>query len=73
MVWAAALRGWPPAAVRLELAGHDQLQHVIAGTAWDDGAVWMVLAHGADRVVGGPEAPLPRRDRKRHRLPRSIS
>jgi SRSO17 transposase len=45
-----------PMAARLELPGHDQLQHFIASTAWDDGAVWTVLAHEADRLVGGPGA-----------------
>ncbi len=43
-------------AVRLELPGHDQLKHFIAGTAWDDSAVWTVLARKADRLVGGPDA-----------------
>ncbi len=45
-----------PMAARLELAGHDQLQHFIASTAWDDSAAWTVLAHEADRLVGGPGA-----------------
>ncbi len=45
-----------PMAARLELAGHDQLQHFIASTAWDDSAAWTVLAHEADRLVGGPNA-----------------
>ena len=63
-VWAAALpsrsvRPWQrkslqPMAARLELASHDQLQHFIASTAWDDSAAWAVLAHEADRLVGGP-------------------
>ncbi len=43
-------------AARLELADHDQLQHFIASTAWDDSAAWTVLAHEADRLVGGPGA-----------------
>ena len=43
-------------AVRLELPGHDQLQHLIAGTAWDNSAVWTVPAHEADRLVDGPDA-----------------
>jgi hypothetical protein len=53
-----AARPWraqEPAAdggARLELAGHDQLQHFIASTAWDHSAVWTVLAHEADRLVG---------------------
>ena len=33
----------------LELAGHDQLQHLIASTAWDDSAAWTVL--GRRRTV----------------------
>lgn len=32
-------------AARLELAGHDQLQHFIASMAWDDGAAWTMRAH----------------------------
>ena len=45
-----------PMAARLGLAGHDQLQHFIASPAWDDGPLWAVLAHEADRLVGGPDA-----------------
>ena len=45
-----------PMAARLELAGHDPLQRFIASTAWDDSAAWTVLAHEADRLVGGPDA-----------------
>ena len=45
-----------PMAARLELAGHDQLQHFIASTAWDDSPAWTVLAQEADRLVGGPGA-----------------
>jgi SRSO17 transposase len=45
-----------PMAERLDLSGHDQLQHFIASTAWDDVPSWSVLAQGADRLVGGPEA-----------------
>ena len=45
-----------PMAARLELPGHDQLQHFIASTAWDDSAAWTVLAQEADRLVGGPGA-----------------
>jgi SRSO17 transposase len=40
-------------AARLGLPGHDQLQHFVASTAWDDGPLWTVLAHEADRLVGG--------------------
>jgi SRSO17 transposase len=43
-------------AARLELASHDQLQHFISSTAWDDSAAWTVLAHEADRLVGGAGA-----------------
>jgi SRSO17 transposase len=47
-----------PMAARLGLPGHDQLQHFIASTAWDDAPLWTVLAHEADRLVGGPHAYL---------------
>ena len=47
-----------PMATRLGLSGHDQLQHFIAGPAWDDGPLWAVLAREADRLVGGPQAVL---------------
>ncbi len=47
-----------PMAERLGLSGHDQLQHFIASTAWDDGPLWTVLAQEADRLVGGPGAYL---------------
>jgi SRSO17 transposase len=47
-----------PMAARLGLSGHDQLQHFIASPAWDDGPLWTVLAHEADRLVGGPGAVL---------------
>ena len=47
-----------PMAARLSLPGHDQLQHFIASTAWDDGPLWTVLAQQADRLVGGPDAYL---------------
>src|SRR3954465_13595477 len=47
-----------PMALQLGLGGHDQLQHFIASPAWDDGALWTVLAQQADRMVGGPEAVL---------------
>ena len=45
-----------PMAARLGLSGHDQLQHFIASPAWDDAPLWTVLAHKAERLVGGPEA-----------------
>src|SRR3954452_20059525 len=48
----------PPMAAQLGLGGHNQLQHSIASPAWDDGALWTVLAQQADRRVGGPEAVL---------------
>ncbi|MFE1599387.1 IS701 family transposase [Methylobacterium sp. ID0610] len=47
-----------PMAARLGLSGHDQLQHFIASSAWDDRALWTVLAREADRLVGGSEACL---------------
>jgi SRSO17 transposase len=43
-------------ATRLGLGGHDQLQHFIANTAWDDAPLSSVLAQEADRLVGGPAA-----------------
>ena len=45
-----------PMAARLGLGGHDQLQHFIARPAWDDAPLWSVLAHQADKLVGGPTA-----------------
>ena len=42
-----------PMAARLGLPGHDQLQHFVASTAWDDGPLWTVLTQQADRLVGG--------------------
>lgn len=45
-----------PMAARLGLGGHDQLQHFIASTAWDDAPLWSVLAQQADKLVGGPQA-----------------
>jgi SRSO17 transposase len=47
-----------PMAASLGLSGHDQLQHFIASSAWDDGPLWRVLAEQADRLVGGPPAAL---------------
>lgn len=47
-----------PMAARLGLSGHDQLQHFIASPAWDDGPLATVLAHEADRLVGGSKAYL---------------
>jgi SRSO17 transposase len=47
-----------PMAASLGLSGHDQLQHFIASSAWDDGPLWRVLAEQADRLVGGPQAAL---------------
>src|SRR5215212_2176820 len=47
-----------PMALQLGLGGHDQLQHFIASPAWDDGPLWTVLAHEADRMIGGPDAVL---------------
>ncbi|PWC26598.1 IS701 family transposase [Teichococcus aestuarii] len=45
-----------PMAARLGLGSHDQLQHFIASTAWDDAPLWSVLAQQADKLVGGPQA-----------------
>ena len=47
-----------PMAARLGLSGHDQLQQFIASPAWDDAPLWTVLAHEADRLVGGVGAYL---------------
>ncbi len=47
-----------PMVARLGLAGHDQLQHFVASTAWNDGPLWTVLAQEADRLVGGSSAHL---------------
>src|SRR4051812_30904199 len=47
-----------PIAARLGLLRHDQLQHFIASSAWDDGLLWTALAGEADRLVGGPDACL---------------
>jgi SRSO17 transposase len=47
-----------PMAERLGLPGHDQLQHFIASTAWNDGPLWTELARQADRMLGGAQAYL---------------
>jgi SRSO17 transposase len=47
-----------PLAARLGLGGHDQLQHFIASSAWDDAPLREVLAGKADALVGGPGAML---------------
>src|ERR1700710_786314 len=47
-----------PIAERLGLGGHDQMQHFVASTAWDDAPLWTVLAQEADRMVGGGAAYL---------------
>jgi SRSO17 transposase len=47
-----------PMAACLGLSGHDQLQHFIASPAWDDAALWRVLAGQADRLVGGAKSAL---------------
>jgi SRSO17 transposase len=47
-----------PLAARLGLGGHDQLQHFIAGPAWDDAPLRRVLAGETDALVGGPGAVL---------------
>src|SRR6201995_2302007 len=47
-----------PMAERLGLSGHDQLHHFISSPAWDDAALWRVLAEQIDRQVGGEGAVL---------------
>ena len=47
-----------PIAERLGLGGHDQLQHFVASTAWNDAPLWTVLAQQADLLVGGKAAYL---------------
>src|SRR5918995_6000199 len=47
-----------PMAARLGLSGHDQLQHFLASTAWDDAPLWRVLAGKAGALVGGSDAVL---------------
>jgi SRSO17 transposase len=47
-----------PMATSLGLSGHDQLQHFIASSAWDDTPLWRVLAEQADQLLGGPKAVL---------------
>lgn len=47
-----------PMAARLDLGGHDQLQHFVASPAWNDAPLWTVLAQQADRLVGGAGAYL---------------
>src|ERR687893_331382 len=47
-----------PMAARLGLSGHDQLQHFIASSAWDDEPLWAELAREADWLVGGEKASL---------------
>src|ERR1700755_2643809 len=47
-----------PMAERLGLASHDQLHHFISSPAWDDAALWRVLAEQIDRQVGGEGAVL---------------
>ena len=58
-----------PMAARLGFGGHDQLQHFVASTAWDDGLLWTVLAQEADRLVGGPGAYLVIDDTALPKLP----
>jgi len=47
-----------PMAERLGLSSHDPLHHFISSAAWDDAALWRVLAEEADRQVGGEGAVL---------------
>lgn len=53
-----ARKSLQPMAAGLGFPGHDQLQHFVASTAWDEAPVWTVLAQQADRLVGGPGACL---------------
>lgn len=54
----SARKSLQPMAARLGLSGHDQLQHFVASTAWDDDPLWTVLVGQADQLVGGPHAYL---------------
>jgi SRSO17 transposase len=47
-----------PMAAGLGLSGPDQLHHFVTSEAWDDAALWQVLAEQADRLLGGPAAVL---------------
>lgn len=47
-----------PMAARLAPDDHEQLHHFIATSAWDPAPLESVLAHEAERLVGGPEAVL---------------
>jgi SRSO17 transposase len=47
-----------PMAARLGLSGHDQLQHFVASTTWDDAPLRRLLVEKADALVGGPDAVL---------------
>src|SRR3712207_23141 len=42
-----------PLAARLGLGGHDQLQHFVASSAWDDTPLRRGLAEKGEGVVGG--------------------
>src|SRR5919202_6090723 len=47
-----------PMATGLGLRGHDQLQHFVASTTWDDAPLRRLLVERADALVGGPDAVL---------------
>jgi SRSO17 transposase len=47
-----------PMATGLGLRGHDQLQHFVAGTTWNDAPLRRLLVERADALVGGPDAVL---------------
>jgi SRSO17 transposase len=47
-----------PMAARLGFRGHDQLQHFVASTTWDDAPLRRLLVERAGALVGGPEAVL---------------
>src|SRR3712207_8928638 len=47
-----------PMAARVAPADGDQLHHFISSPAWQTAPLAAVLARGADRLAGGPEAGL---------------
>jgi SRSO17 transposase len=47
-----------PMAARVAPADHEQLHHFIATSAWDPAPLETLLAHEAERLVGGPDAVL---------------
>jgi SRSO17 transposase len=47
-----------PMAARVSPEDTDQLHHFVSSPAWDSAPLETVLAHAADRLVGGPDAVL---------------